>query len=63
MQWKKHCSSKACQLAGGGARQEGGAGLRGADAGGPHQEPGGITNLADIAILPKMCKDHSCIRV
>ena len=47
MQWKKHCSSKACQLAGGGAGQEGGAGLRGADAGGPHQEPGEITSLAD----------------
>ena len=49
MQWEEHSSSKACQLAGGGAGQEGGAGLRGADAGRPHQEPGAVTSQADLA--------------
>ena len=49
MQWEEHSSLEACQLAGGGAGQEGGAGLRGADAGRPHQEPGGVTSLADNA--------------
>ena len=46
MQWEEHSSLEACQLAGGGAGQEGGAGLRGADAGRPHQEPGEVTSLA-----------------
>ena len=49
MQWEEHSSLEACQLAGGGAGQEGGAGLRGADAGRPHQEPGGVSSLADNA--------------
>ena len=46
MQWKEHSSPEACQLVGGGAWQEGGAGVRGADAGRPHQEPGRIISLS-----------------
>ena len=49
MQWEEQSSRKACQLAGGGAGQEGGPGLRGADAGRPHQEPGAIASQADNA--------------
>ena len=51
MQWEEHSSLEACQLAGGGAGQEGGAGLRGADAGRPHQEPGEIPHEAGTQLL------------
>ena len=63
MQWEEHSSREACKLVGGGVGQEGGPRLRGADAGRPHQEPGGTTSLADIKILPIMFEDQFSIRV